>query len=411
MRAGLVAVGRCITLRGVRAPSKPQLQREFRRARHLGASVLVLACCGCSSAPLLALDAGGASGMPQGSAGESGDSGESAGAASSLVTVFDHIPQFGIYADTDPDYTPPDGVLVWNHGTEFVTQLGAEQQAALLADLAARITYFAQCDPYDRLGGLFFVLEPKGQTPLPSDPRVELVRFITPFSDYQRGALATHVYPDADLSPYAAILADPAQDVWIGISGGSNPFNGDACSDETGALRAGVSPEFAAVGFSYSVALVSSARGPRTAEGPVVLSAKSNSFETMTPIDTTLFNPGDELNGQLTVIVSGHGSAAGGDEYRHTNDTLILNDEPIGQFNTRIDCAEYAEFSPDGNPNIFQGNLSASNPRNWCPGALVPAHVFEATLAPGMNSVRLSIAPGLVPDGSGYATSISFTGR
>src|SRR5687768_2069854 len=105
-----------------------------------------------------------------------------AGVAPATFNVFTQIPQFGIYVYAEPDYTPPDGVQMWSYGTEFITRLTAEQQAQIGADLAARITYHAQCDNYDRLGGLFFIVKPRGQAPAPTDVRTELVRFITPFS-------------------------------------------------------------------------------------------------------------------------------------------------------------------------------------------------------------------------------------
>jgi hypothetical protein len=111
----------------------------------------------------------------------------------------------------------------------------------------------------------------------------------------------------------------------------------------------------------------------------------------------------------VTVIVSGHGAGGGGDEYENTNDTVTVNGQTVGTFSTAIDCASFAKYSPDGNPGIFQGNNTALNPRNWCPGALVPSHTFPATLTPGINSVSLDSNPGAVPSGSNYATSINFT--
>ena len=316
------------------------------------------------------------------------------------VRVFDHIPQFGVYVFADPDYTPPEGVVMWTYGTEWVTRLTDEQKAQLGADLAARITYHAQCDNYDRLGGLFFVVTPKGATPAPTDKRTELVRFITPFSNYQRGPRATHVFPDADLSPYAAVLADPDHDVWLGIAGGSNPYDGDPCTN------AGVTPEFAAVGFLYSVDLIASLPLP-TGE-VVALPSVAQPMATSVPIEGSFTNPGAPVSGHVTVIVSGHGSAAGGDEYRYTQDTLRVNDEVVGSFSTMIDCAPFRDASPDGNPGIFFNNTT-NNPRNWCPGAFVAAHSFPVTLPSGTSSVRLDIAPADVPEGSYYATSIHFS--
>ena len=314
--------------------------------------------------------------------------------------VFDAIPQYGIYDSTEPSYTPPAGVLMWSYGTVFVTQLSAMEQASIGSDLAARVTFLAQCDNYDRLGGLFFISEPKGQVPQPTDARIEITRFITPFSDYTQGALATLVYPEADISPYAHALADPTRDVWVGIAGGSNPVSTDPCGS------AAVSADFKAVGFKYSVDFVSTK--PLAPGTSVVLSALADVSEMSSPITGTFTNPGGPIAGHVTVIISGHGSGAGGDEYDFTVDRLSVNGTQIGSFNTEIDCAPYAKYSPDGNPGIFQNNTNG-NPRNWCPGAPVVTHTFPVTLDAGANTVSLGLTSSTVPSGSYYPTSINFT--
>ncbi|HET6334842.1 MAG TPA: peptide-N-glycosidase F-related protein [Polyangiales bacterium] len=125
------------------------------------------------------------------------------------------------------------------------------------------------------------------------------------------------------------------------------------------------------------------------------------------PIDG-MFTASSELKGRVSVIVSGHGAEAGGDEYLSTADIVSVNGKEVGSFDTAIDCAPFAKFSPDGNPGIFRNNGSG-DPRNWCPGALVAPHTFDATLMPGMNTVRLDVSPSQVPSGSYYATSISFS--
>lgn len=316
------------------------------------------------------------------------------------IKVFEAIPQFGIYTSTQPNYTPPPGVKMWSYGTVFVTRLTRQQQMEIGADLAAYVKFIAQCDNYDRLGGLFFLLEPKGQAPQPTDPRTEIVRFITPFSDYLEGALASHVYPAADISAYAEVLADPSRDVWIGLAGGSNPYGGDPC---TGVDAGG---DFTAVGFKYSVDFVSTK--PLVLAPSLSLTAVADTSETAVPVTGTFDNPGAKIAGHVTVIVSGHGSGAGGDEYEHTEDSVSVNGTKVGSFSTEIDCASYAKYSPDGNPGIFQGNTTV-NPRNWCPGALVPPHTFPVTLEAGKNTVSLAVSPSAVPSGSYYATSINFT--
>ena len=389
--------------------TQPRATRADRFLRYgVPCALLVLtAVVGCSSSPLVA-NAGESGGTGGGQAGAAGAV-DAAGAMVTVVNVFDQIPQFGLYADSDPqDYLPPRGVASWSHGTEYVSKLSPRQREQLGSDLAVRVSYWAQCDEYDRLGAVFLLLEPRGREPEPTDPRIELVRFITPFADFRQGALAQHVYPDADVSAYARAIADLAQDVWIGIAGGSNPHAGDACSDDDGTLRPGLTAEFASVGFKYSVDLVSTQ--PPDDGTSLVLPGISWADGKLVPIDGAFSNDGDAVSGRVTAIVSGHGAAAGGNEYQYTQDTVTLNGIEIGSFSTKIDCAPYAKFSPRGNPGIFK-NGPPGNPRNWCPGALVPAHSFEAELAPGDNAVSLAMLPSAVPEGSYYSVSITFSSR
>jgi hypothetical protein len=340
---------------------------------------------------------------PNGTGGAGGSTASDAGPPSKpgMFKVFDQIPQFGIFATTDSrNYTPPPGVLMWDHGTAFATQLTPAQKEQIGSDLVARVTYHAQCDNYDRIGGLFYLVVPHGQTPTANDPRTELLRFITPFSDYKRGALATYVFPDADVSPYAATLSDRSKDVWVGVFGGSNSYDGDPCTN------AGVTPEFKAVGFKYSLDFVSTK--PLSPAAALSLRAAFNLSAMKIPVTGTFTNPGGEVSGRVTVIVSGHGANAGGVEYRNTQDAVSVNGKQVGTFSTRIDCASYEKYSPDGNPGIFRNNGSG-NPRNWCPGALVASHSFPVILMPGDNAISLSISPSDLPSGSYYATSFNFT--
>jgi hypothetical protein len=92
-------------------------------------------------------------------------------------------------------------------------------------------------------------------------------------------------------------------------------------------------------------------------------------------------------SGTAVAIVRGHGAANGGDEYKHTTDTLMLNGNVVGSFSTMVDCKRYRQYSPDGNPFIFLNNKT-NNPRNWCPGALVAARAFKVNLLSEKPSVR-----------------------
>ncbi|MGO1068782.1 discoidin domain-containing protein [Lysobacter sp. CA199] len=196
-------------------------------------------------------------------------------AAEKLVQVLDQVPQFGIYRSTEPTtYTPPAGTLMWKRGTEFTRKLSDAEKAKIGDDVALRITYHAQCDPYDRFASAFFISTPKGTAPTVDTPRVTFTDFISPFSDMWQGAKATRVYPDAPMDPYAAALANPDRDIWVGISGGSNPQYGDDACENHGVTD----PAIAEVGFKYSLALVST-KSLTAGSDPDVVSVLSRSSE------------------------------------------------------------------------------------------------------------------------------------
>ena len=323
------------------------------------------------------------------------------GGTPGTFNIFDQIPQFGMYEMKDPNYAPPAGVLMWSFGTEFLRQLTPAQKGMIGSDLKAQVTYHAQCDNYTRLGHLFVMVLPRGQSPTTGDQRTELARFLTPFSNYMRGSLATYVFPPADLSAFASVLADPSHDVWIGIDGGSNPYigAGDPCLS--------VAPEFKAIGFKYSLDFVSTQ--PRAGGASTILTAVYYVSAMSVPVTGTFTNDlGGSVTGRVTVIVTGHGTEMINNESMHTQDTVTLNGAQIGSFNTKTDCASYAPHSPDGNPGLFANN-NTTNPRNWCPGEIVPSRSFDAMLNPGANSVSLGMTPSTVPTGSYYPTSLTFS--
>jgi len=284
--------------------------------------------------------------------------------------VFDHLPQYGIYRSTDPSYTPPAGVLMWTHGTEYARKLTDAEKAKIGADVALRIKYHAQCDDYDRFASVFFISMPQGTAPTVGTQRVTLQDFISPFSDAWQGTKANYTYKDAPMGAYASALTNPDRDVWVGISGGSNPYSGDAC-DTHGVTD----PAYKEVGFLYSLDLVSTqALTPTDRDVTGVLSRYGITTDTYTT--TAVGNTADHGTGKLAISIAGYGAASGGEEYSNTTITVNALGREVARFSTAIDCAEYEQYSPRGNPGIFRNNTT-SNPRSWCPGALVPTRFFD----------------------------------
>jgi hypothetical protein len=275
---------------------------------------------------------------------------------------------------------------MWNRGTEFARKLSDAEKALIGDDLRARVTYHAQCDNYDRIGTVFYISMPKGVAPTATTPRVTLQDFITPFSDYWQGTKATYVYNDGDLSSYADAMSDPDRDIWVGIGSGSNPYGGDPCDSHSG-----LSTDFKAVGFTYSLNLVSSQT--QTVLDRHIDTMLSGSNQTTSQVNASTTTQSVAHNGgDIALVIGAYGSASGGEEYSNTTVTVSVNGTQVGSLNTAVNCSDLAQYSPDGNPGIFQNN-TGSNPRNWCPGGIIATHYFPlSNLTAGQNvSVSLGI--------------------
>ena len=102
------------------------------------------------------------------------------------LTVFPEIVFYDMYAGK-VDEPVPDGVLRHDN-TLYATQLAGSDLDSLQNTLTMYVWIGALCDNYDRLGGVFLSLVPKGQASyVPKEvTRFEIARFVTPFMDMNR---------------------------------------------------------------------------------------------------------------------------------------------------------------------------------------------------------------------------------
>ncbi|MFK2890915.1 hypothetical protein ISS98_07250 [Dyella flagellata] len=387
----------------------------------------------------------------------------------STTNVLSNIPQFGIYNSSMPaNYSPPAGVvMIYTNGTWYsLAKLTTTQQQELGSDLSAKLTYFAGCDNYDRNGGLVFLAMPNGHQPTAADiasSSTEMAHFQTTFNDYTQ-AYPTYVFPLISIQQYAAFLADTTHDIWVGISGGANPYNGDVCQDSngninpstpvasypTGLTKAQGQAIYAASGFAYSLDL-SWTQAPVTANADAVVTAVAtvktgaststnvplsyyqygNSSYATLPIAGTITVPApgngaSTVTGTITVTIDSHGPNA--EYFYNTPNTLKINGVPVGaSFSTLAECSAYANSTINpGNPYLD----APPNTRNWCNGSSIrptPADtsapmtsvvIPNVTLNSGSNTFELDLGAATAPSygsgvytpGSGdyYLTSINF---
>jgi hypothetical protein len=364
------------------------------------------------------------------------------------ISVLSKAPQFGMYRSNLPaGYTPPDGVVVLRGSANAwytLTKLTTEQQLELGSDLQAKVTYYGGCDSYDRIESIVYVVKAPGVKPTIDDlgGSIEMARFMSPFNYYDQLS-SIYTYPLMDASMYASNLADTTHDIWVGIAGGSNPTYTPAdgyqkCWDANNnpitniplqTFPLNVSEAQAPyVGFSFSLDFVWSkpvVAPSSKAAIPAALSAPTPSAtqDAATPLfingklNVPLQSNGAKtITGTINVIITSHGSRTGGREYGYnTGNTLSINAVRVGNaFSTQVDCTAFATSKINPlNRGLEQGTTSssiassivgalippfipsvsvtipfssASNPRNWCPGAPVRAVTTNIT------------APLVVPD-------------
>jgi len=380
-----------------------------------------------------------------------------AATAQTTVNVLAEAPQFGIYSSTLPtNYTPPQGVIVLrgNQSWYTLTKLAASQQQQLGSDLKAKVTYYGGCDSYDRIESVVYLAMAPGVQPTSNDlpNAIEMARFMSSFNYYDQAA-PIYVYPYMNISSYQRFLANGAQDIWVGIAGGSNPTfppsqGYQKCWDSNGNPSTNIplttfppnitEAQAPYVGFSFALDFVSSqsAGTPASTDvvaavlnAPTVVGSRTVALSIAGTMTVPSPGSGTTVTGTVMVIVTSHGSDS---EYGfNTGNTLAINGTQVGSsFSTQADCAPYASSTINPLNTSLEGNTTGShpsNPRNWCPatpvrttaanpgvpnpttsnpGTPIQAQVFSnVTLNVGSNNVVLNMGPFQTRFGGAYNAS------
>ncbi|MBS0432250.1 MAG: hypothetical protein JSS21_07575 [Proteobacteria bacterium] len=388
-------------------------------------------------------------------------------AGAATIHLFDQAPQFSIYGSGMPPlYVPPPGQVVLfdaPHQTWYtLVKLGRVQKQQLGKRLQAKVTYYGGCDAFDRIEAVAYIPTTIGVQPTLADVgnAVEMARFITPFNTYNT-SFPTYVFPYMSLAKFAPQLAGTAQDIWVGIKGGSYPNYSNSpgtynpCWDSSGQMNPGIPAAtyppglttqqgqviFANTGFSFSLDLVSNAPAvvpagqPAIAAvmgAPVVTGSSASIAGTIDVPDPG--NGSQTVTGTLQVILTTHGNT----EYGYfSGDSLLVNGVQVGPvFSTKADCDSFVGSTINPwNPTIDSGTTGKNprNPRNWCvagpvrttplnpgtpnptagnPGKPVQATVIgNVTLNVGTNDLQLNLGAFVTKFGStdgSYPTSITF---
>lgn len=329
-------------------------------------------------------------------------------AQNSSITIVDSVVFYDGYAAKVNAPTPAGVTRLRN---DLVTlRLQHTEQLSTFSNL--RVTIRPHCDNYDRIGNVFLVLVPKGQTHRENDgaQRIELGRFITPFMNKNKDP--KEVDYNFNISNYSFIFANKAIqsqfDCWLEFGIFGVPYAAQkevaGCSERNDVYEGKIS-------FTDPVK-----RSPRKHSNFHILSCYQNinnyeSAATDTLGKTTksyVFETNKKLkNVQLLIITSNHGANENGEEYVRRNHFIYLDHQEVLHYIPGgKSCEPYRALNSQGNGiygKTVETDSSWASWNNWCPGNAIPTREVKlGTLKKGKHTVRISVPDAVFEKKQGY---------
>ncbi|MDT0678111.1 peptide-N-glycosidase F-related protein [Autumnicola musiva] len=320
--------------------------------------------------------------------------------------IFDEVVFYDLYAET-VDEPVPEGIIRIDN-TAYAKKLDLES-LSIGEKLTINLRIGARCDNYDRIGGLFMDLVPKGEEFISANvkQRLEIGRFITPFMNKNKEP--KEVPYSFEVNNLAAILNDPAMqkkyDFYLKFYLGGVPY---AANKEVEGCEGRNDV------FEGTVALETSG-SVSSAHNQYILSISDNfqfndyqegaSDEIGESYKTFKFKTDKDIrNASLHVIISNHGAQSQGEEYIRRKHYLYFDEQLI------------AEYTPGGKScepfrvyNTQRNGIYGREPRtnwnkwsNWCPGNTIPIRTYDLGMVEaGDHSFRLKVPEAIFANDDG----------
>ncbi len=299
------------------------------------------------------------------------------------LTVIKEVTFYDGYAET-VDEPVPEGVIRHSNAL-YATKLSDEELASIQGVLTMRVYIGALCDNYDRIGGVFLSLVPKGEeTYTPSEvTRFEIARFITPFMDMNK---EPDVVPYSfDLGNLVPTLTDSAlqeqYDFWVELSVFGVPYAANTevagCAGRNdvflGAVYLDSNSDAAPQAFDFTTPLATYVAFNNYQEG-----ATDELGETRKTIEFTLDE--DTVETQLVLITSNHGANQGGEEYIRREHYVGVDNKLVHQYKPgRDSCEPWRMYNTQGN-GIYgpspKSDAAWQSFSNWCPGDVIDTRII-----------------------------------
>lgn len=341
------------------------------------------------------------------------------------LQVYDDAVYYGMYEGT-VDEPLPEGAQR-NNNTSYGKKITEEQIALMGNVLTLTVHAEALCDDYDRIGNVNLAFVPKGATSYSYSEvdRIEIARFITPFMNNltQTPTQVPYVF---EINNVAAILHDPVlsaqYDFWMELEiygyQGSSTQGGAAydfpsiCANRNDVYKGSLTLDseydealptgelvFEKLSFKYEMK-------DYTLDGTDVLD------ETVKTINFDLAN--GVTNGYFYVVMSNHGSNAGGEEYKNRWHYVYLDEVQVASFKPGKNCEQYRQYNTM--PNGVYGQSVQGNSywltRAWCPGGKIDTREISlGDLTAGTHSYKMDVPQATFAGDQGYfPMSVYFQG-
>ncbi|WP_185117617.1 peptide-N-glycosidase F-related protein [Chryseobacterium sp. PMSZPI] len=326
-----------------------------------------------------------------------------------MSNVISQAIYYRMYSATVSDPVPPGLIRLGN--TRYARKLTDAELDSFKTRIAMRVTIGARCDDYDRLGGVFIALVPKGQTTYNANDsnvkRIEVARFITPFMNKNRNP--NEVPYTYNLSNLYSLFHDTTlrntYDIYaeLSVEGNSDSANSKitGCADRIDV-------------FDGTLTFFSDQIGTPDSSNLMIPLLSFNTLNNYNSTDVTgqtvritNFNLLTPVTGaRFFVISTPHGAADGGEEYiRRQNYTYIDDVQMLTYTPGGISCEPFRVYNTMGN-GIYgvlpksEANWTSWN--NWCPGNSVPIREFTmANLTAGNHTLKHTIPTAVFNGGDG----------
>ena len=336
------------------------------------------------------------------------------------LTVIKEVTFYDGYAET-VDEPVPEGIIRHSNAL-YGTKLSEEELASIQSALSMRVYIGALCDNYDRIGGVFLSLVPKGEESYsPSEvTRYEIARFITPFMDMnKRPDVVPYSFDLANLVP---LLKDSAlqqeYDFWFELSVFGVPYAANTeiagCAGRNdvflGAIYLDSSSDVEPQEFDFTTPLATYVAFNNYQEG-----ATDELGETRKTIGFTLDE--DTVDTQLVLITSNHGANQGGEEYIRREHYVGVDNKLVHQYKPgRESCEPWRMYNTQGNgiygpaPKSDDAWQSFSN---WCPGDVIDTRVIPlGAMDAGPHEFVIEVPDATFVGGEGnFPLSVYLQGR